>query len=108
MFVGSKKGKANAFDVAIGSCLRQKRLERKISQEELGRAIDVTFQQIQKYEAGQNRISASKLYMVACVLDVDIQDFFSEKISSDIRSSVPRVREYKTFKDALEAFEQEK
>lgn len=103
-----KKGKAGFADVAIGGCLRQKRLERKISQQELAYAIGVTFQQVQKYESGKNRISASKLYMIAHVLDVDITDFFTKETREDIQRNVPSVKNHDTLKDALKAFEQEK
>lgn len=49
-----------------------------VSQEELGRHLGLTFQQIQKYEKGANRISASKLYLIATYLDVPVQFFFDE------------------------------
>jgi transcriptional regulator with XRE-family HTH domain len=62
-----------------------------MSQDQLGRGIGITFQQIQKYESGANRISASRLYDLARVLDVPISFFFDDLPSPSVRSraSVP-------------------
>lgn len=68
-------------DIAVGRKLKERRLISGISQEELGKAIGVTFQQIQKYEKGLNRISASKLYEIAEILNVDINFFFESLCS---------------------------
>ncbi|MBB4285330.1 helix-turn-helix transcriptional regulator [Roseospira goensis] len=64
------------MDVYVGRRLRQRRQLLKMSQEQLARAIGVTFQQIQKYERGANRISASRLYDIAQVMGVPINFFF--------------------------------
>ena len=56
------------IDVAVGARVRQRRTELGLSQSDLGQQIGLTFQQIQKYERGSNRISASKLLMIAEVL----------------------------------------
>jgi transcriptional regulator with XRE-family HTH domain len=58
------------IDVAVGLRLRTLRKSRGMSQEQLGRALGITFQQIQKYERGTNRISASMLVKSARALDV--------------------------------------
>ncbi len=58
------------LDVAIGSLIRQLRLDKGVTQEQLGGAMEVSFQQIQKYEKGTNRISVSGLIKVAAFLDV--------------------------------------
>jgi transcriptional regulator with XRE-family HTH domain len=58
----------------------------KVSQTELGNAVGVTFQQIQKYERGTNRISAAQLVRIAVVLKVDIQYFF-EDLAGDVSNS---------------------
>ena len=58
------------LDVLIGRRVRRLRAARGLSQTELGNAINVTFQQIQKYEAGTNRIAASTLVRIAAALDV--------------------------------------
>ncbi len=51
-------------------------MAKKMSQTDLGNAIGVRFQQIQKYETGQNRVSASRLWAIADTLDVDVRHFF--------------------------------
>ena len=63
-------------DLHVGKKLKQKRLERGISQDELAGSVDLTFQQVQKYEKGINRISSSKLYDFAKFLKIDIGYFF--------------------------------
>ena len=62
---------ATKQDVAIGMRIRIRRDELKISQERLGKALGVTFQQIQKYEKGVNRVSAVSLVEICHILDVD-------------------------------------
>ena len=71
-----KKGKPNEIDAIIGQNLRKIRLVRGLSQEKLALAVNVTFQQIQKYERGTNRISAGNLYHLACALEVSVLDFY--------------------------------
>lgn len=65
-------------DVHVGARLRLKRKIAGISQVELAAAIGVTFQQIQKYEAGTNRISASSLHAAAAALKAPIAWFFQD------------------------------
>jgi transcriptional regulator with XRE-family HTH domain len=69
-----------SLDVYFGEKLRARRLMMvpKLSQEELGAALGVTFQQIQKYEKGKNRMSAATMVQIAEVLKVDVQYFFDE------------------------------
>jgi transcriptional regulator with XRE-family HTH domain len=64
------------FDIAIGRRIRLQRTLRNVTQTELGSAIGITFQQIQKYELGANRISAGKLLQVAHFLNTPIAVFF--------------------------------
>jgi len=64
------------IDVFVGSRVRSRRLGRRLSQGKLGESIGVTFQQVQKYENGINRISASNLYKIAMALGVDVSYFF--------------------------------
>lgn len=66
----------NEIDVLVGNRIRARRYALGISQSELGEAIGVRFQQIQKYETGANRVSASRLWAVAEKLSVDIEYFF--------------------------------
>jgi transcriptional regulator with XRE-family HTH domain len=66
--------RATAFDKLVGERIRDVRLSRGISQSKLGKLIGVTFQQVQKYEAGHNRIGASRLYMAAMALGMTIDE----------------------------------
>jgi transcriptional regulator with XRE-family HTH domain len=77
---GYKRGSTayNSIDVHVGARLRARRTLLGLSQMVLGDAMGVTFQQLQKYEKGSNRISASRLYDVSKLLDVDIGYFFDE------------------------------
>jgi transcriptional regulator with XRE-family HTH domain len=65
-------------DVHVGSRVRLRRTLMGMSQEKLGNAVGLTFQQIQKYERGANRIGASRLFEMSRVLDVPVQFFFDE------------------------------
>ncbi|MBE8191671.1 MAG: helix-turn-helix transcriptional regulator [Alphaproteobacteria bacterium] len=65
-----------ALDAYIGARLRLRRLMLGMSQEALGSRLALTFQQVQKYEKGTNRISASRLFELARVLDVPVQYFY--------------------------------
>ena len=67
---------ANPIDVHVGSRVRLRRQVLKVSQEKLGDQLGVTFQQIQKYERGSNRVGASRLWKMAQVLDVSVGFFF--------------------------------
>jgi transcriptional regulator with XRE-family HTH domain len=64
-------------DAEIARRVRALRLRRGLSQSELGSALGVTFQQVQKYEKGTNRISAGRLYRIAEALDAPIPFFFA-------------------------------
>ena len=71
------RAKANEpVDSLVGARIRLLRKRRKMSQAELGKAIGVTFQQIQKYENGKNRVGASRLHQVATALNVPITELF--------------------------------
>ncbi|WP_337267240.1 helix-turn-helix domain-containing protein [Oryzifoliimicrobium ureilyticus] len=72
------KEEPHNVDVHVGKTIRMKRLMRKVSQTELGQRVGVTFQQIQKYEKGANRVSASMLVEIAAALDVDVRSFFDD------------------------------
>ena len=63
-------------DVYVGSKVRERRLKMEMSQTALGEAIGLTFQQVQKYEKGSNRIGSSRLMQIANVLDVPPTYFF--------------------------------
>lgn len=74
----------NPIDVHVGSRLRMRRMLVGMSQEKLGEHLDLTFQQVQKYEKGSNRISASRLYDMARILDVPVQFFFDDMPGKDL------------------------
>lgn len=67
---------ANAIDRKIGQRVRSRRLEIGMSQERLAELLGVTFQQVQKYEKGVNRIAASRLHGIAAALDMPAARFF--------------------------------
>ncbi len=69
-------GVPSQIDLHVGQRLRQRRSLLGMSQEKLGEAVGITFQQIQKYERGSNRIGASRLYQFSIILDVSISYFF--------------------------------
>jgi len=73
-----KIGKPNPIDVHVGSRVRLRRTLLGMSQEKLGEAIGLTFQQVQKYERGANRIGASRLFDLSRVLDVPVSFFFDD------------------------------
>ena len=68
----------NFIDAHVGNRIRMRRQVTGMSQEKLGELLGITFQQVQKYEKGSNRISASRLYLTAKVLAVPVQFFFDE------------------------------
>jgi transcriptional regulator with XRE-family HTH domain len=67
----------NPVDLLVGARIRVLRKRSKMSQAELGKALGVTFQQIQKYENGKNRVGAGRLHLVSTTLDVPISEFFA-------------------------------
>ncbi|HEY5279790.1 MAG TPA: helix-turn-helix domain-containing protein [Pseudolabrys sp.] len=66
----------NPIDKHVGSRVRMRRMMLSMSQEKLGDALDLTFQQVQKYEKGTNRIGASRLQQIAHILQVPVSFFF--------------------------------
>lgn len=72
------KGKPDSVDVHVGKRLRVRRSLLGLSQEKLAEAIGLTFQQVQKYERGVNRISAGRLYQFSKILDVPIAYFYEQ------------------------------
>ena len=78
-------GQPNPIDVHVGGRIKLRRMLLNISQEKLGKLLGLTFQQVQKYEKGMNRVSASRLYDISKVLDVNVSFFFDDmdKVTSD-------------------------
>ncbi len=70
--------RANPVDVHVGSRVRLRRMLLGMSQEKLGEHLGLTFQQVQKYEKGINRIGASRLFDLSQVLGVPVQFFYEE------------------------------
>ena len=66
----------NPVDLHVGKRIRDRRKEVRISQEKLAENLGLTFQQVQKYEKGANRVSASKLYEIARALQASVEYFF--------------------------------
>src|SRR5579862_7145013 len=83
-------------DVHVGSRVRLRRTLLGMSQERLGNAIGLTFQQVQKYERGANRIGASRLYDLSRVLDVPVSFFFDDinpMVVASVAEGVPGLNE---------------
>src|SRR5437016_2685927 len=72
------KKEPNPVDKHVGSRVRLRRMMLKMSQEKLGDALGLTFQQVQKYEKGANRIGASRLQEISHILQVPVAFFFEE------------------------------
>jgi transcriptional regulator with XRE-family HTH domain len=73
----------NPIDRHVGARVRMRRLLVSMSQEKLGEALGITFQQIQKYEKGANRIGASRLQQIAKILGVPVEFFFEGAPAGD-------------------------
>jgi len=69
---------ADPVDIHVGARVRLRRTLLGMSQDTLGKALGLTFQQIQKYERGANRMGSSRLFMIANILEVDISYFFND------------------------------
>ncbi|MCV0381714.1 helix-turn-helix transcriptional regulator [Nitratireductor sp.] len=72
----NNKRRTSGIDVIVGKNLRKHRHISKMSQQQVADELGISYQQIQKYEAGTNRISASRLHNFANLFDADINDFF--------------------------------
>ncbi len=70
------KKNPNPIDIHVGARLRMRRVLQGMSQENLGERLELTFQQVQKYEKGANRVSASRLYQIGEILKVPVEFFF--------------------------------
>jgi transcriptional regulator with XRE-family HTH domain len=87
-----REHRPSPIDVHVGSRVRLRRTLLGMSQEKLGEALGLTFQQVQKYERGVNRIGASRLFDLARVLDVPIGFFFDDMPAEMGGSGVTRSR----------------
>ena len=94
--------KSTSVDVHIGGRIRARRKAVGVSQEQLARSLGIAFQQVQKYEHGANRVSASKLYEVAKILDVPIAYFFEGLAVVDKLTPDPREKGLRVFLESEE------
>jgi transcriptional regulator with XRE-family HTH domain len=100
--------RSHPVDVHVGARMRQRRSLLGMSQTNLGSAVGLTFQQIQKYERGSNRIGSSRLFEFAKVLDVPVSYFFDEMPSNALAGRPMSGRGKKGFGEASTPFETEK
>jgi transcriptional regulator with XRE-family HTH domain len=84
------KGTPDSIDKYVGSRVRGRRVGLGMNQTRLGQAIGVTFQQIQKYENGTNRVSAGNLFKIAKAMGVDVAYFYEGIPESVVKGSVRR------------------
>jgi transcriptional regulator with XRE-family HTH domain len=77
--------RSTATDVAVGQRIRAFRKAAGLSQTELGSQIGVTFQQVQKYENGTNRVGAGRLTQIAIALAAPISDFFGDRVGKPVK-----------------------
>jgi transcriptional regulator with XRE-family HTH domain len=97
------KKQTNPIDIQVGNRVRIRRMLIGMSQEKLGDLLGLTFQQVQKYEKGVNRIGAGRLYEVARILNVPV-DFFYEGVASSgpDPESAPPVMEFVSSGEGLQ------
>ena len=76
------------IDIAVGARVREMRTARGLSQEFVADRLGVTFQQVQKYEKGTNRIAASHLFRLSRLMQVKVGDFFAD-IEEDTGTTIP-------------------
>lgn len=86
------KKKPNPIDIHVGSRIRLRRTMLGMSQEKLGESLGITFQQIQKYEKGTNRVGASRLQNISNILNVPVA-FFFEDAPGDVGNTVDGMAE---------------
>ena len=99
------KKQANPIDIQVGNRVRIRRMLIGMSQERLGDLLGLTFQQVQKYEKGVNRIGAGRLFEVSRILNVPV-DFFYEgvaaQLAGDEQESAPPVMEFVSSGEGLQ------
>ena len=98
------KKHVNPIDRHVGMRIRMQRMVRGLSQTELGKAVGVTFQQMQKYEKGANRVSASRLQQIANVLKVAPDFFFdgaSAKAVTNVTKEITLIEEFISSRDGV-------
>lgn len=91
----------HSVDIYVGKRLKARRLFLGLSQTDLATRVDVSFQQIQKYELGRNRVSASKLWGIAQILGVQVGYFFDGLTGCDVESWAGPSPDIMTDKDVI-------
>ena len=81
------KSSPDPVDIHVGARVRLRRTLLGMSQEKLGKALGLTFQQVQKYERGANRIGSSRLFQLSKILDVPVSFFFDEMAPETTRKA---------------------
>jgi len=89
------------IDVMVGKRIRMRRIQLGLSQTELGKKLGVTFQQVQKYENGANRVSCSRLYETSTALDVPISFFFMDSANAGFELAVTEQFDVPDLKDGI-------
>ncbi|QIB41645.1 helix-turn-helix transcriptional regulator (plasmid) [Rhizobium oryzihabitans] len=79
----------NQIDINVGARIRLHRMRLGFSQSKLAEQLGVTFQQVQKYEKGVNRVGASRLQAIAAVFDVPVATFFEDSASTESQGEAP-------------------
>ena len=104
--LGERESRIDPIDVHVGQRIRLRRNLLGLSQEKLGDALGLTFQQVQKYERGVNRVGASRLLVLARVLDVPVGFFYDDLPAAEGAVPVAPVlgRRVGGFADAQEGF----
>lgn len=92
------KGRADDTDAFVGQRLRELRTAAGLSQDDIAKAVGVTFQQVQKYENGGNRIAAGRLFQFSAALGVPVATFFPDQATADelvssLTAEVQRLRD---------------
>lgn len=101
---GRGTGVPNPIDVHVGKRIRMRRLLLGMNQETLANALGLTFQQVQKYEGGANRVSASRLAAMAEILKVPISFFFGD-LPTDGAKPAAEEREWREYLERPETIE---
>lgn len=100
------KRECSEIDAHVGHQLRRRRLMAGITQEDVGKVLGVSFQQVQKYENGTNRISAGRLYALANLLHANVSDFFDgldpmNQTTHAVDSELRRVEKFATSREGM-------
>jgi len=96
-----KASRPGIVDLHVGDRIRERRTLLGLTQTDVADAMGLSFQQIQKYESGGNRISAGRLFQIACLLDVDIDYFFEDLVAEDGETGTPIAYDPSLMREAL-------